>query len=104
MLMFISFPAIIAEWVASDSLAYSSRNDVLSDKYMSNIAKPVAGVKRILKKLPGFAKLSALGTGVWGSLGTLSLVPRLLVCGGIGEVCIHRCQITKNALARLKFE
>ena len=33
MLMFISFPVIADEWVELDSLASSSRNDALSDKY-----------------------------------------------------------------------
>ena len=34
MLMFISFPVIVEEWVELGSLASSSRNDALSDKYI----------------------------------------------------------------------
>ena len=34
MLMFISFPVIADEWVELGSLAFSSRNDALSDKYI----------------------------------------------------------------------
>ena len=49
MLMSISFPAIIAEWVLLDSLAFSSINEVLSDKRVESIAKPLGGVKRIFK-------------------------------------------------------
>ena len=31
--MFISFPAIVSEWVALGGLASSLRNDALSDKH-----------------------------------------------------------------------
>ncbi len=41
MLMFISFPVIISQWVALDSLVSSSKNDVLSDQHVTSIAKPV---------------------------------------------------------------
>ena len=34
MLMFISFPAILSEWVELGSLAFSSRNDALSDQHV----------------------------------------------------------------------
>ena len=47
--MSISFPAIVSEWVVLDSLASSSRTDVLSDPSVKSIAKPVVGVKRIFK-------------------------------------------------------
>ena len=32
--MFISFPAIISEWVELDSLASSLRNDAFSDEHV----------------------------------------------------------------------
>ena len=35
--MFISFPAIVAEWVGLGSLASSSRNDAFSDKCVQSI-------------------------------------------------------------------
>ena len=47
--MFISFPAIVSEWVALDSLAFSSLNEVLSDKRVESIAKPVERVNGIFK-------------------------------------------------------
>ena len=34
MLMFISFPTIVAEWVELSSLASSLRNDAVSDKHV----------------------------------------------------------------------
>ena len=40
--MFISFPAIVDEWVALDSLAFSLRNETLRDKCVSSTAKLVA--------------------------------------------------------------
>ena len=43
MLMSISFPAIIAEWVESVSLAASLRNDALSEKYVSSYSKNGSG-------------------------------------------------------------
>ena len=46
MLMSISFPAIVSEWVALDSLAFSSITEVLSDKRVKSIAKPVGRVTR----------------------------------------------------------
>ena len=49
MLMSIRFPAIISEWVALDSLAFSSITEVLSDKRVKSIAKPVGRVKGIFK-------------------------------------------------------
>ena len=49
MLMSISFPAIVSEWVALDSLAFSSITEVLSDKRVESIAKPVGHVKGIFK-------------------------------------------------------
>ncbi|RKU16692.1 hypothetical protein C6503_11805, partial [Candidatus Poribacteria bacterium] len=51
MLMFISFPASVSEWVELGSLTASLRNDAVSDKQAKNIAKSVGIVKRILKKL-----------------------------------------------------
>ena len=42
MLMFISFPAIVSEWVALDSLASSLRNETLRDKRVSRTAKLLA--------------------------------------------------------------
>ena len=47
--MSISFPAIVSEWVALDSLAFSSINEVLSDKRVASIAKPVGRVNGIFK-------------------------------------------------------
>ena len=61
MLMSISFPAIIAEWVTLDSLAFSSKNDALSDPSVESIAKPVVGVKRILKKPARFCQVKCVG-------------------------------------------
>ena len=49
MLMSISFPAIVSEWVGLDSLAFSSINEVLSDKRVASIAKPVGRVNGIFK-------------------------------------------------------
>ena len=40
--MFISFPVIADERIELGSLASSLRNDVLSDKRVPSIAKPVA--------------------------------------------------------------
>ena len=61
MLMSISFPAIIAEWVTLDSLASSSRTDALSDLGVESIAKPVASVKRILKTTARFCQVKCVG-------------------------------------------
>ena len=47
--MSISFPATVSEWVALDSLAFSSINEVLSDKRVESIAKPVGYVNSIFK-------------------------------------------------------
>ena len=69
MLMFISFPAIITEWVMLDSRASSSINDVLRDKYVSSIAKPVAGVKHILKTTPRFCQVKCIGNSGSGLIG-----------------------------------
>ena len=55
MLMSISFPAIVSEWIALDSLAFSSINEVLSHKRVESIAKPVGRVNGIFKcHLPPF--------------------------------------------------
>ena len=37
MLMSISFPAIVSEWVELDSRASSSRNEMLGDKHVQSI-------------------------------------------------------------------
>ena len=47
--MSISFPAIVSEWVALDSLAFSSINEVLSDKHVESITIRAGGVNRIFK-------------------------------------------------------
>ena len=49
MLMSISFPAIVSEWFALDSLAFSSITEVLSDKRVESIAKLVGHVNGIFK-------------------------------------------------------
>ena len=46
--MSISFPAIVFEWIELSSLAFSLKNDVLCDKHVESIAKPVADVKGII--------------------------------------------------------
>jgi len=51
--MFISFPAIVFEWIELSSLASSLRNDALSDKHAKSIAKRVADVKGIIGLLLG---------------------------------------------------
>ena len=71
MLMFISFPAIVAEWVALDSLASSSINEVLSDKCVESIAKPVGGVNGILKKTVRFCQVKCFGNRGCGLIGVL---------------------------------
>ena len=48
--MFISFPAIVSQWVELDSLAVSSRNAACGDPRVESIAKAVAGVNRIFKE------------------------------------------------------
>ena len=40
--MFISFPAVVDEWIALDSLAFSLRNEALRDKCVSRTAKLLA--------------------------------------------------------------
>ena len=47
--MFISFPAMISEWIELSSLASSLRNDALSDKHVESIAEPGRTVCRIFK-------------------------------------------------------
>ena len=37
MLMFISFPALVDEWVALGSLASSLKNDALSDQHVYKV-------------------------------------------------------------------
>ena len=46
--MFISFPAMVSEWIELSSLAFSLKNDVLGDKHVESIAKPIADVKGII--------------------------------------------------------
>lgn len=46
--MFISFRAIVFEWIELSSLASSLKNDVLCDKHVESIAKPVEDVKSII--------------------------------------------------------
>ena len=46
--MFISFPAMVSEWIELRSLASSLRNDALSDKHVKSIAKSIANVKGII--------------------------------------------------------
>ena len=61
--MSISFPAIVSEWVALDSLAFSSINEVLSDKRVASIAKPVGACQRYFQvNCSCFAKLASM---VW---------------------------------------
>ena len=55
--MFIDFPATPNERVKLNSLAFSSRNDALKNKYVRSIAKPVAGVNRVLKKTARFCEV-----------------------------------------------
>lgn len=49
--MFISFPAMVYQWVKLVSLASSLRNDALSDKHVESIAKSIADVKGIIRFL-----------------------------------------------------
>ena len=49
--MFISFPAMVFEWIELSLLASSLKNDVLCDKHVESIAKPVADVKSIIEFL-----------------------------------------------------
>ncbi len=51
--MFISFPAMVSQWIELSSLASSLKNDVLCDKHVKSIAKPVADVKSIIGLLLG---------------------------------------------------
>ena len=81
MLMSISFPAIPDEWVESVSLAASLRNEGLSDLDVESIAKPVAGVNRILKTTARFCEVKCVGNSGSGLIGTLlldAMRPRLL--------------------------
>ena len=89
MLMFIGFPATVSERVELSSLASSLKDDVLSDKLSKSIAKPVAIVKFIFDTpVPVLPNKVRPEQGVRVSLG-FSLVRCLVVCSGIGEVCIH---------------
>ena len=79
MLMSISFPAIVSEWVGLDSLASSSRTDALSDPSVESIAKPVGGVNGILKKPALFCEVKCVGNTGSCFIGSLldAMRPRL---------------------------
>ena len=71
MLMFISFPAIVNEWVMLNSLAFSLRNEAYVNKEVSSIAKPVVGVNRIFNKTVRFCEVKCFrhkGSGIIGYL------------------------------------
>ena len=56
--MFISFRAIVSEWIELSSLALSWGNDALSDKHVESIAKPVAdGCVKFLLVFHSFRQL-----------------------------------------------
>ena len=63
MLMFISFPAIIFQWIALDSLASSLRTDAFSDASTYKYSKTGRGCQAYFQgNCPGFAKSSVFGT------------------------------------------
>ncbi len=69
--MFIDFPATPNEGFKLDSLAFSFRNDAVSDKQVESIAKPVAGVNPILKKTAGFCEVKSFRSRISGVIGCL---------------------------------
>ena len=93
MLMFISFPAIVSQWVALDSLAVSSRNAAFGDQRVKNIAKTGSGCQAYFQgNCPVFLNKVRREQGVMASLG-FSLVCCFIVWVGIGEVFIHSLEL-----------
>ena len=80
MLMSISFPAIIDEWVECVSLAASLRNEGPSDLDVESIAKPVSGVNGILKTTVRLCQVKCVGNTGSCFIGSLlaAMRPRLL--------------------------
>ena len=50
MLMFIGFPAMVSQWVELVSLAYSLRNDMLSDEHVLKCSKTGSGLLSLFFK------------------------------------------------------
>ena len=56
--MFISFPAMVSQWVELVSLAYSLRNDMPSDEHVLKCSKTGSGLLSLFsRQLPRFCQV-----------------------------------------------